>query len=182
LTATADLLDAAAGGDGVAWEAIVDRFSGLVWATARAHRLSQADAADVAQTTWLRLVEHLDSIREPEALGGWLATTARREALRLIRSGARERATDEPDVFDEPSADAIDLRLLNRERDGALWRGFARLSDRCKELLRLLVSDDEPSYGEISAALGLPIGSIGPARMRCLERLRRTAELIELEG
>jgi RNA polymerase sigma factor (sigma-70 family) len=182
LTATADLLDAAAAGDQGAWDAIVDRFSGLVWATARAHRLSQADAADVAQTTWLRLVEHLGSIREPEALGAWLATTARREALRLIRRGTRELPTDELDLFEEPSAEAVDRRLLRGERDGALWRGFARLSDRCKELLRLLVSDEEPSYTEISAALGLPIGSIGPARMRCLERLRRTAELIQLEG
>lgn len=182
MTATADLLEAAAAGDQGAWEAIVERFSGLVWATARAHRLSQADAADVAQTTWLRLVEHLDAIREPEALGAWLATTARREALRLIRRGTREQAIGEPDLFEAPSAEAIDSALLRGERDGALWRGFARLSDSCKELLLLLVSDREPSYTEIGAALGLSIGSIGPARMRCLDRLRRTAEVIELEG
>jgi RNA polymerase sigma factor (sigma-70 family) len=180
--ATATLLHAAADGDQQAWETIIDRFSGLVWATARAHRLSQTDAADVAQTTWLRLVEHIDRIREPDALGAWLATTARREALRIIRRGTREQSTDEPDLFEEPSGEAIDRNLLRRERDGALWRAFARLSDSCKELLRLLVSDQEPSYGEIGAALGMPIGSIGPARMRCLERLRRNADLIELEG
>ena len=90
-------------GDQDAWEAIVDRFSGLVWATARAHRLSRADAADVAQTTWLRLVENLDRIRDPERLGGWLATTARRESLRAIRRGTREEPTGEADLFEQPS-------------------------------------------------------------------------------
>src|SRR5262245_65492149 len=89
------LVRRAADGDEVAWKAIVDRFSGLVWATARAHRLSRDDAVDVVQTTWLRLVEHLDSIREPERLGGWLATTARHESLRLIRRGVRGRVSEE---------------------------------------------------------------------------------------
>src|SRR5262245_28562960 len=182
VTPIADLVNAAAAGDSRAWEAIVDRYSGLVWATARAHRLSQADAADVAQTTWLRLVEHLDRIREPEALGAWLATTARHEALRLIRRGTREQPTDEPDLFEAPAGDAIDRGLLGRERDGALRRAFAGLSERCQDLLRLLASDREPSYQEIGAALGMPIGTIGPTRMRCLERLRHSAELIELEG
>jgi RNA polymerase sigma factor (sigma-70 family) len=181
VTATGDLVDAAAGGDQHAWEAIVDRFSGLVWATARAHRLSRADAADVAQTTWLRLVEHLDRIRDPEALGAWLATTARHEALRLIRHGTREHPTDEPDLFEEQSNEALDRHLLRGERDSVLWHAFATLSDRCKQLLRLLVSDREPTYGEISAALDMPIGTIGPTRRRCLERLRRHSELVELQ-
>src|SRR5215467_2243715 len=95
----ADSLRAAAAGDQTAWEAIVDRFSGLVWATARAHRLSRDDASDVAQTTWLRLVEHLDRIREPDKLGAWLATTARHESLRLIRRATREEPSDEADLF-----------------------------------------------------------------------------------
>jgi len=94
-----ELLRRAAAGDQVSWNTIVDRFSSLVWATARAHRLSRTDAADVAQTTWLRLVEHLDRIREPERLGAWLATTARHESLRMIRRAGREQPSDEADLF-----------------------------------------------------------------------------------
>jgi RNA polymerase sigma factor (sigma-70 family) len=176
----AELLRLAATGDEHAWDEIVDRFSGLVWATARAHRLSRDDAADVAQTTWLRLVENLDRIREPERLGAWLATTARNESLRLIRLGARERPTDEPDLFESP-AEAVDRTLLARERDQGLWRAFAGLSERCKALLRLLVSDREPSYEEVGAALGMPIGAIGPTRIRCLDKLRRSAVLREMQ-
>src|SRR6266516_3266327 len=94
-----ELLQAAAGGDQDAWGRLVDRYSRLVWAVARGHRLSQADAADVTQATWLRLVEHLDRIKEPERLGAWLATTARHESLRVIRRGGREQPTDESDLF-----------------------------------------------------------------------------------
>ena len=110
----AELVRSAAAGDQAAWEEIVDRFTSLVWATARAHRLSRADAADVAQTTWLRLVENLDRIREPEALGAWLATTARRESLRVIRHGARESPTDDPDLFEPPTEESVDDLLIVR--------------------------------------------------------------------
>ncbi len=177
----AELIRAAAAGDQTAWETIVDRFSGLVWSTARSYRLSRDDAADVAQTTWLRLVEHLDRIRDPERLGAWLATTARNESLRVIRSGAREQPSDEPDLFEEPSDETFDRLLIDRERYGALWRAFATLSERCKTLLRLLVAEEEPSYEEIGAALGMPIGAIGPTRMRCLDKLRTTVDVAELE-
>jgi RNA polymerase sigma factor (sigma-70 family) len=177
-----DLLRAAAAGDEAAWNEIVDRFSSLVWATARAHRLSRDDAADVAQTTWLRLVEHLDRIRDPDRLGAWLATTARHESLRVIRRGARERPSDEPDLFEAPDDETLDRLLLDGERDGALWRAFARLSERCKTLLRLLIADEEPSYEEVGAALGMPVGAIGPTRMRCLDKLRRTTEIAKLEA
>jgi RNA polymerase sigma factor (sigma-70 family) len=166
------LVRAAARGDEAAWATIVDRFQGLVWATARAHRLSQADAADVAQTTWLRVVEHLDRIREPEALGGWIATTARRECLRHIRLHGRELPSDEAGMFESPADDTPELALLDNERDTALWRAFGKLGERCQALLRLLVSRDEPRYEEIGAALGMPVGAIGPTRMRCLEKLR----------
>lgn len=176
------LIHAAASGDQAAWDEIVDRFSGLVWATARAHRLSRDEAADVAQTTWLRLVENLDRIRDPDRLGAWLATTARRESLRAIRRGTREQPSDELDLFQAPTGDAFDRLLLDRERDGALWRAFATLSDRCKTLLRLLVADEEPSYEEIGAALGMPVGSIGPTRIRCLDKLRRAVDLTELRS
>ena len=168
----AALVQAAARGDEAAWNAIVDRFQGLVWATARAHRLSPADAADVAQTTWLRLVEHLDRIRDPERLAGWLATTARNESLRHIRLHGRELVSDEADVFESPSDEPPELALLTEERDSALWRAFVKLSERCQSLLRMLVAEEEPSYEEVGAALGMPIGAIGPTRMRCLEKLR----------
>jgi RNA polymerase sigma factor (sigma-70 family) len=165
------LIREAAAGDQAAWEAIVSRFERLIWATVRSHRLSDADAADVAQTTWLRLVENLDRIREPERLAGWLATTARRESLRRLRLNGRELPT-EAEQLDTPEDGEAELRLLTDERDAGLWRAFARLSDKCRQLLRLLVALDEPSYEVIGAALGMPIGSIGPTRMRCVETLR----------
>lgn len=178
----ATLVRSAADGDKSAWSAIVDRFSSLVWATARAHRLSRDDASDVAQTTWLRLVEHLDRIREPERLGAWLATTARHESLRVIRRGTREQPSDEADLFEAPVDETLDRLLVDPERDGRLWRAFAQLSERCKSLLRLLMADEEPSYEEVGAALGMPIGAIGPTRGRCLEKLRKAAEVAGLEA
>jgi RNA polymerase sigma factor (sigma-70 family) len=176
------LVAEAARGEERAWEEIVDRFASLVWATARAHRLARDDAADVAQTTWLRLVENLDRIEHPERLGAWLATTARREALRKLRLGVRERPSDEPDLFEAPADNPVDRLLLQRERDGALWEAFSWLSERCKTLLRLLVAEEEPSYEEVSAALGLPVGSIGPTRLRCLDRLQQRLARAELQS
>jgi RNA polymerase sigma factor (sigma-70 family) len=176
-----ELIGAAGAGDRAAWEAIVDRFAALVWATARAHRLSPADAADVVQTTWLRLVENLDRIKDPERLGAWLATTARRECLRHIRLHGREIAVGEDSVFDAPSEDRTEQRLISHDRKTALRRAFARISERCQALLRLLAAPESLSYEEIAAALGMPIGSIGPTRARCLDQLRRTPELAELQ-
>ena len=166
------LVRAAAAGDQAAWNELVERYQGLVLATARSYRLSRADAADVAQTTWLRLVENLDRIREPEHLGAWLATTARRESFRHLRLHGRELASDETDLFEAPVDDPLEVALLAEERDVALWHAFARLSERCQTLLRLLVSEDEPSYEAIGEALGMPVGAIGPTRMRCLDKLR----------
>jgi RNA polymerase sigma factor (sigma-70 family) len=177
-----ELLRAAAAGDQAAWKGIVDRFSSLVWATARAHRLSRDDAADVAQTTWLRLVESLDRIHDPERLGGWLATTARHESLRVLKRRGREHPSDELDLFEIPDGDEISDRLLGRERDAALWRAFALLSEKCQRLLRMLASAEEPSYEEIGSALKMRVGSIGPTRMRCLETLRRSVDRAELEA
>jgi RNA polymerase sigma factor (sigma-70 family) len=172
-----ELVRLAAGGDRAAWERLVDRFGGLVWSVARAHRLSQADAADVAQTTWLQLVEHLDRLQKPDAVGAWLATTARRESLRVLRINARMPPSDQvPDAMDPgPPAGAA---LIAAERDEALWAAFAELPERCRLLLRLLMADDPPSYEEIGEILGMPIGSIGPTRIRCLARLRSEVGLV----
>ena len=175
------MISAARDGDDAAWGAIVDRFAGLVWATARAHRLAPADAADVAQTTWLRLVENLDRIKDPERLGAWLATTARRECLRHIRLKGREVPTGEDSLFEAPSEDHAEQRLITRERNAALRRAFARISERCQALLRLLAAPEHLSYEEVAAALGMPIGAIGPTRARCIDQLRRTPELVGLE-
>jgi RNA polymerase sigma factor (sigma-70 family) len=176
-----ELIEAAGAGDEAAWEAIVDRFAGLIWATARAHRLSPAGAADVAQTTWLRLVENLDRIKEPDRLGGWLATTARRECLRHLRLHNRELAIGEDSVFEAPSEDRPEQHVFIRERDTALRRALARISERCQALLRLLAAPESLSYEEIAAALDMPIGAVGPTRARCLDQLRRTPELAELQ-
>jgi RNA polymerase sigma factor (sigma-70 family) len=170
----AALVHAAADGDRAAWDALVDRYNGLVWSVARSHRLSAVDASDVVQTTWLRLVEHLGRLQDPERVGAWLATTARRECLRTLRHSARMVVSDEPpEQVTEPQMDAA---LLVEERDRALWQAFGELSERCQGLLRLLVADPPPSYDEVSAALDMPIGSIGPTRQRCLDRLRGLAE------
>jgi RNA polymerase sigma factor (sigma-70 family) len=175
------LVRAANDGDEAAWGAIVERFAGLVWATARAHRLSPAEAADVSQTTWLRLVENLDRINDPERLGAWLATTARRECLRHIRLQTRELPAADDALFDVPSEDRTEQRLLARERSSALRKAFARISERCQALLRLLAAPEALSYEEIGAALGMPVGAIGPTRSRCLDQLRRTPELAGLQ-
>src|SRR5262245_9976837 len=170
----AELVQAAADGDRDAWDALVDRYNGLVWSVARSHRLSTVDASDVVQTTWLRLVEHLGRLQDPERVGAWLATTARRECLRTLRHSARQVPTEE---LPEATGDVkLDAAMLTKERDRALWQAFGALSERCQTLLRLLVADPPPSYDEISAALDMPIGSIGPTRQRCLERLRGLAE------
>lgn len=168
---------AAASGDSRAWDRLVERFSGLVWAVARAHRLSDADAADVSQTTWLRLAEHVHRLREPERVGGWLATTARNEALRTVRRSSRlVPVEDDFDLLVGRDDHEVDRRLLDCERDAALWDAFRALGPPCQRLLRTLMADPAPSYAEVSAALGMPVGSIGPRRARCLEHLRSTTE------
>jgi RNA polymerase sigma factor (sigma-70 family) len=168
------LLARAAEGDADSWCQITTRFTRLLWAVARSYRLSSEDCADVVQTTWLRLVEHLRTIENPNALPGWLATTARREAL----SQLRRRTHDAPLEADSPSSRTdngpreADAPLLDEERDAQLWRCFDQLPERDQRMLRILMSWDRPSYTSVAAALDLPVGSIGPTRMRALERLR----------
>jgi RNA polymerase sigma factor (sigma-70 family) len=175
------LLAAAAKGDQAAWDALVAEYVSLLWSIARGFRLGPADSADVVQMTWLRLVENLDRIVEPERLASWLSTTARRECLQLIRRADRTREVS----GGEPRSELVDLappvddRLLRDERDAALWQVFTQLSERCQELLRILMATPPPGYAEVAAALDMPIGSIGPTRQRCLNQLR---ELVPTDG
>jgi RNA polymerase sigma factor (sigma-70 family) len=165
----------ARGGDQDAWDALVSRYSALLWRIARAHHLAPADAADVVQTTWLRLVEHATQITDPGRLGGWLATTARRECLRVLRLSRRERPhPDDHEAFDTPDAvvPSPDTHLLRQERDALLWSAVAELPERSRLLLEVLMADPPPTYDEVASALGMPRGSIGPTRARTLARLR----------
>jgi RNA polymerase sigma factor (sigma-70 family) len=171
------LVEQAAKGDRDAWNALVDRFGPTVWAIARGHRLNQSDAADVFQTTWLRLLEHLDRIQQPERVGAWLATTARRECLRLLRLAGRQLANgDDFDVLPDPrTSRAPDGNLLAAERREIVNQLVEQLPLRSQLLLRMLSADSPLSYLEISEALSMPVGSIGPTRARALEQLRRAA-------
>jgi RNA polymerase sigma factor (sigma-70 family) len=180
-TGLSALIRAANEGDEAAWNAIVARFERLLWSTVRAYRLSQSDGADVCQTTWLRLVESLDRIRDPERLGGWLVTTASRECLRVIRRGGRELPGDVAIPFDSSWVDPIVESVLTDERERALLLAFSKLDERCQRLLRILAAAEPPSYEQIGAALGMPIGSIGPTRARCLAKLRDRPEIIGME-
>jgi len=166
------LVRAAAAGDEPAWNRLVETYAGLVWAVARSHRLSDADAAEVSQATWLRLLEHVYDLHDPERVGAWLATTARRECLRVVRAGNRQLpyGDDLPEPVDRDSC--VEDALLTGDRDAALWAAFGRLRSSDRALLRLLTADPQPSYEGISAALDMPVGSIGPTRARALERLR----------
>lgn len=171
---TGGLLAAAGRGDQAAWDALVARHCGLLWGIARGYRLGEADAGDAVQTTWLRLVENLSRIQDPERLPGWLATTMRRECLRMLSHGGRGRATPIDTVDELPDGgDELDAGLLADERDAALWRAVTALSQRCRQLLRVLMASPPPAYAEVSAVLDMPIGSIGPSRQRCLDQLRR---------
>jgi RNA polymerase sigma factor (sigma-70 family) len=158
-----------------AWERLVAKYSRLIWAMTRDFKLSESDASDVVQATWLRLLEHIDRIEHPDRVGSWLATTARHECLRHL--AARKRVVlvqdDDDALVDAVSHQPeVDEGLLAAERAQAVREAMLSLPWRWQRLLELLMSDPPVSYVEISDQLGLPIGSIGPTRGRCLERLR----------
>ena len=171
----AELVRRAARGDRSAWERLVDQFSRLIWAMTRDFKLAETDAADVVQATWLRLLEHIDRIEYPERIGSWLATTARHECLRHLAAGKRVMVVqDDHDAFSEAVSHQpdVDERLLAEERAQAVRDALSTLPTRSQRLLEMLMADPPISYTEISDQLGVPIGSIGPTRGRCLERLR----------
>jgi len=170
------LVDRAARSDQDAWNEIVDRYAPLVWGICARFQLSGQDREDVGQSVWLLLVEQLGKLREPAALPGWLATTAYRECLRVAGS-ARKSEPLGPDIDDSVrfvDKTVIEEEILMAELNASLRAAFAELPRRCQRLLGLLMSDPPTPYAEISTRIGIPVGSIGPQRARCLDRMRRS--------
>jgi RNA polymerase sigma factor (sigma-70 family) len=182
--ANALLVRQAAQGDERAWRELVDRNHSLVWGVCRAYTSSLADAEDVMQATWLLLAENLERLRNPEAVAAWLVTTARRESIRLGKARQRETpAGIAAAVFDRRSpGDTPEQRVLRSMRNHRLWQSFSQLSERCQQLLRVLSVAPEATYAQVSEALGIPRGSIGPKRGRCLAELRKRMLAAEASG
>jgi RNA polymerase sigma factor (sigma-70 family) len=170
----AGLVARARGGDRQAWDALVERYAPLIWSICRKYRLGRADADDVGQNVWVRLVDQLGKIRDPAALPGWLATTTHRECWRVSRAGYGSVAyeLDTENIPDE-QAEAADHELLAAERQAALREAFTHLPPAGQQLMTLLIADPPLPYAEVSARLGIPVGSIGPTRSRYLDRMRR---------
>jgi RNA polymerase sigma factor (sigma-70 family) len=156
----------------------VTRYASLVWAVALQHGIGESNAADVAQSTWLRLLEHIDEIRDPARIGAWLATTARRESLRIVAMRRRLVLEGDHGAFDGPDRllPPTDERLLAEERGRIVRQALAALPPGWQSLVRLLMSDPPISYREIGEQLGIPVGSIGPTRRRCMSRMRQVLE------
>jgi RNA polymerase sigma factor (sigma-70 family) len=176
------LVTRASQGDQDAWHELVERYASLVYTICTRYRLSNHDIEDVGQNVWLLLVEQLGKLREPAALPGWLATTTARECLRVVTAASKtdrlSMGLDDSVLFVDDAV--IDEELLLAERNAALRAAFAELPSRCQQLLSMLISDPPHSYTEINAKLGIPVGSIGPQRARCLDRLRRSSSLTVL--
>jgi len=180
-----DLVTRARDGDQQAWDALVDRHAPLIWSICRRYRLDAADAQDVAQTVWLRLIDQLDKIRDPAAIAGWLATTTRRECCRAMRAARRPQATwpeRDAETIPDVQARTAEQELLAAERHAALREALAQLTPRERQLMAVLTADPPVSYAEISARLGIPVGSIGPTRGRCLDKLRRYPAIAALRN
>ncbi len=168
-----ELLSRVVAGDERAWDEVVDRFAGLVWSVARSYRLSSAATDDVVQTVWLRLAEHCSRIREPERLASWLATTTRNEALRVIRGNVRLTPQATVAELSEPTTPSVEERVSDDATLRAVLIAFSQLSADDQQLMRLLCAVPPLDYQTIAELIGRPVGSIGPTRARCLERLKR---------
>jgi RNA polymerase sigma factor (sigma-70 family) len=171
-----DLVTRARNGERQAWEALVERYAPLVWSICRRYRLSGDDADDAGQAVWLHLMDQLGRIRDPAALPGWIATTTRRECGRIVRASRRTQPAGyitTAGILHDHQAPAADDELLAAERHAALHEALAHLPSSCQDLLALLAADPPLPYQQISARLGIPVGSVGPGRSRCLDKLRR---------
>lgn len=171
-----DLVSRARNGDKQAWDALVERYSPLIWSICRRHRLDDADAEDVGQNAWLQLLGHLESIRDPAALPGWLVTVTHRQCLHVVSKAPalmHARYVMDPEVVPDEQTGTADQELLAAERHAALREAYQDLPQRDRQLIALLIEDPPMHYAEISARLGIPVGTIGPTRKRCLDKLRR---------
>lgn len=166
------LVERAAAGDERAWQLLINRFDATIRALARRHGLNTYDCDEVAQRTWLALHRHVGTLGTHPAIGGWLLLTARRECLRVLAAGKRELPAEDPVAGREPTGEPIDETLLENERRDALHRAIRRAPDHERRVLDLLLRHPELTYDELSIALGIPKGSIGPTRGRCIARLR----------
>ena len=165
------LVAAARAGDERAWDAIVRRFGGAISGVTFGFRLCEADAQDVAQSTWLRLFLNIEGIEDPASLRAWLVTTARRESLRVLQRQTCEIPVEEATPGAVVDAQAADERLVLEERRHAVRRAVEDLPERPRTLMRLLLTRPDSSYEEVGARLGMPVGSIGPTRARALDRV-----------
>ncbi|MEV0596165.1 RNA polymerase sigma factor [Nonomuraea cavernae] len=168
----AELLKAAADDDQTAWDELESRFGPRMWAVARVCGLTEADAADAVQGAWLRLLEHLHDIREPSGVGAWLATTTRREALLILRKELPRAPFFDVALDSDPAA-----AVLEADSSRILWRTVSTLHEPCRTLLQLVATD--LGYQQVALRLGVPLGSVGPTRTRCLEKLRTLISLQE---
>jgi RNA polymerase sigma factor (sigma-70 family) len=174
----AELVRQAAAGEDLAWDSLVRQYRGLLWQVALRHGLNEADAADVVQTTWLRLFEHVDDVREPARVASWLTTTAQRESLRCVARRNRVVPTDLEATLDvhDRLQPPLDEELLNGEQAAGARAALAGLPSTWRSVVELLMQDPPLSYEEIGARLGVPVGSIGPTRGRSLRRLRAVVD------
>ncbi len=176
-----DLVTSARNGDRQAWDALVERYAPLIWSICRRYGISGPAAEDVGQHVWLHLVESLSNLRDPAALPGWLATTARRECCRIRRApGTVSGDAQLLEKLPDEQAATVEHGLLLAERHATLREAFARLPLPSQRLLALLIADPPVPYAEISARLGIPVGSIGPNRGRSLDLLRRDPAIARL--
>ncbi|GAA0831954.1 RNA polymerase sigma factor [Streptosporangium amethystogenes subsp. fukuiense] len=176
-------IEAVLAGDQAAWDALVTRFTGALWSAVRAYDLNPADAADAVQGTWLRLLESLHTIRDPDRIGPWLFTTAKREASLLRRRHRGERLVADPvdaerACVDTEPADAGHvhadpaLAVLTADESRRLWQAVDRMPEPCRSLFRLMATAPDAGVRQLAGRLGMPSGSYGPTRGRCLNRLR----------
>jgi len=164
----------AAFGDERAWEELVEQYDRPLRSIARAFRLTTEESADAVQTTWLKLVQHVDRLRDPEGVGGWLSSTMRRECMHIVRRRRREQLTDDWTGWSivDDAGGSVDADLLLAQRNALLWQVVDRLPARQRQLLRALSASPPPSYQQVGAALSMAVGTIGPTRTRALQRLR----------
>jgi RNA polymerase sigma factor (sigma-70 family) len=177
-----DLVRRVLAGDEAAWSALVREYAPLVWSVARRHRLSRADAADASQNTWIAVALRLPTLRRPDRLAGWIATTARRECLKIHAASGREIPADRLDT--EPADDdprcGPEPAVLRSARDRLLWQAFASLPARSRDLLGLLAQAPELTYAQLGRALGINVNSLGQTRGRCLDLLRRRLAILDV--